>query len=109
MFSRLIDAGRMRDIHVAWDKDGKLVGATLAALYKEDEGSSPMHDALAWPVTLGALSSALFGSCHFSCLLLKLTLRRASLRRDRMCRRCLVDPRIRSWCRHGSFSYPESH
>ena len=53
MFPRLIDAGRMRDIHVAWDKDGKLVGATVAALHKEGEGPSPMHDALAWPDTLG--------------------------------------------------------
>ena len=54
MFPRLIDAGRMRDIHVAWDKDGKIAGATAAAL-KDGEESSPMHDALAWPVTLGTL------------------------------------------------------
>lgn len=56
MFPCLIDAGRMRDIHVVWDKEGNVVGATVAALYKDGEEPSPMHDALAWPVTLGKYS-----------------------------------------------------
>lgn len=57
MFPRLIDSGRLSDIHVAWDKEGKIVGATVAALYKDGEKASPMHDALAWPITLGQYTS----------------------------------------------------
>lgn len=53
MFPRLVEAGRLRDIHVAWDKDGRVVGATVAALQEHGEGTCPMHEVLAWPATLG--------------------------------------------------------
>ena len=52
MFPALIDAGRKEDIHVVWNKEGEIVGATVAALPKSGE-EGPMHKSLAWPITLG--------------------------------------------------------
>jgi hypothetical protein len=56
MFPALIDAGRKEDIHVVWNKDGEIVGATVVALPKSGE-EGPMHKSLAWPITLGELLS----------------------------------------------------
>jgi hypothetical protein len=53
MFPALIQAGRKSDIHVVWNKDGDIVGATVAALVSKGGEEGPMHKALAWPITLG--------------------------------------------------------
>jgi beta-N-acetylhexosaminidase len=56
MFPALVDAGRTEDIHVVWNKEGEVVGATVAALSSEDGEEGPMHQSLAWPITLGEFS-----------------------------------------------------
>lgn len=56
MFPALIDAGRKEDIHVVWNREGEIVGATVAGLPKSGE-EGPMHKSLAWPITLGELLS----------------------------------------------------
>jgi hypothetical protein len=53
MFPALIDAGRKEDIHVVWNTEGEIVGATVAALVPKGAKEGPMHKALAWPITLG--------------------------------------------------------
>jgi hypothetical protein len=55
MFPSLVDAGRKADIHVVWNKDGEIVGATVAALVPEGGKEGPMHESLAWPITLGMM------------------------------------------------------
>lgn len=52
MFPALVDAGRNNDIHVVWNKEMEVVGAAVAAL-PEDGKEAPMHESLAWPITLG--------------------------------------------------------
>ncbi len=56
MFPALIKAGHRDDIECAFDRDGKVVGATVAALGPLSGGlreEGPMHGSLAWPCTLG--------------------------------------------------------
>lgn len=104
MFPRLIEAGRLHDIHVAWDKEGNAVGATVAALHKDGEEASPMHDALAWPDTLG--NSFILTPIN-PLQGLELTAGRVSLRDHCLCRRSSIYPRIRRWDCNGSLGDPE--
>ncbi|RSH90428.1 hypothetical protein EHS25_001033 [Saitozyma podzolica] len=55
MFPALIDSGHRDDIHCAFDPQGNVVGATIAALYRSGSGEprNAAHAALAWPETLG--------------------------------------------------------
>jgi hypothetical protein len=61
MFPALIDSGHRDDIHCAFDSQGNVVGATIAALYRSGSGEprNPAHAALAWPETLGMWIPAL--------------------------------------------------
>lgn len=54
MFPALIDAGRREDIWCAFDSEGQILGATIAAIAHPD---SPVHRNLAWPAMIGELPS----------------------------------------------------
>lgn len=97
MFPALVDTGRKEDIHVVWNREGELVGATVAALPRDGQ-ADPMHQCLAWPITLGEFMPRKKERRADS---------RLTLRCYRLCRRCSLDERIRGRSSHGRFCYSE--
>ena len=98
MFPALVKAGRKEDIHVVWNEEDEIVGATVAAL-PADGKEGPMHESLAWPITLGKCDEKM--SSGFADL-------RLIVWCHRMCRRSGVNERVRGRSGYGRVRYPES-